>query len=178
MIAIDDCFYLGKITKLFGYKGEVILFLDTDSPEIYYNIESVLLEIQGELIPFMIDNSKIKNRFNIIVSFHNFGAEEVSSLINAAAYLPLNMLPKLSGNKFYFHEVIGFQVVDKEYGTIGKVQIFYDNPGQTIMSVLNDEGIEILIPVIDKFFKSVDRKNKSIEIEAPEGLIELYISGS
>lgn len=177
MIAIDDCFYLGKITKLFGYKGEVVLFLDTDSPEHYHNIESVLLEIQGELIPFMIESLKIKNRFNLIISFNQYNADEVSSLINAPAYLPINMLPKLSGNKFYFHEVIGFDVKDKMFGMIGKVQVFYDNPGQTIMSVIHNDNIEILIPVIDKFFISVDRKNKTIEIEAPEGLIELYTSG-
>ena len=177
MIAIEDCFYLGKITKLFGYKGELVLFLDTDTPEQYYNIESVLLDIQGELIPFMIEGIKLKNRFNLILSINQITAEEASSLINALAYLPLSLLPVLSGNKFYFHEVIGFDVQDKEAGFIGKVNVFYDNPGQTIMSVINDKEIEILIPVIDQFFISLDRDHKIINIEAPEGLIELYTTG-
>lgn len=176
MIAIDDCFYLGKITKLFGYKGELVLFLDTDTPEQYYNIESVLLDIQGELIPFMIDATKNKNRFNLVVSFNGVALDEASTLVNAKIYLPLNMLPTLSGNKFYFHEVIGFNVRDKEAGLIGKVNIFYDNPGQTIMSVINDNEVEILIPVIDKFFISLNRDEKVINIDAPEGLIDLYIS--
>lgn len=177
MIAIEDCFYLGKITKLFGYKGELVLFLDTDTPEHYYNIESVLLDVQGELIPFMIEGIKQKNRFNLIISINQVNAEEASSLINAPAYLPIQLLPVLHGNKFYFHEVIGFDVRDKEAGFIGKVNVFYDNPGQTIMSVMNDENIEILIPVIDQFFISLNRNLKIIDIEAPEGLIELYTSG-
>lgn len=177
MIAIDDCFYLGKITKLFGYKGEVVLFLDTDTPENYYKIESVLLEINGELIPFFIDSIKTKNRFNIIVSFNQMEAGEASNVINSAAYLPLNMLPQLNGNKFYFHEVIGFDVVDKNMGNIGKINIFYDRPGQSIMSVINKNEVEILIPLVDEFFTMVDRKNGVVHIEAPEGLIELYTSG-
>lgn len=176
MIAIDDCFYLGKITKLFGYKGEVNLYLDTDSPENYYNTESVLLDIQGELIPFMIKTIKQKNKFNLIVSFENFNEEDVSSIIDAPIYLPISKLPKLSGNKFYYHEVKSFKVLDKMYGEIGIVHDFYDNPGHDIMSIINIDKKEILIPVADHFFEDIDRENKIIYINAPEGLIELYLS--
>lgn len=176
MIAIDDCFYLGKITKLFGYKGEVNLYLDTDSPENYYNIESVLLDIQGELIPFMISSIKQKNKFNLIVSFENFDEKEVASLIDAPIYLPISKLPQLSGNKFYYHEVKSYKVFDKTHGEIGIVHDFYDNPGHDIMSIVNKDQKEILIPVADRFFESIDRENKIIHINAPEGLIELYIA--
>jgi 16S rRNA processing protein RimM len=176
MIAIDDCFYLGKITKLFGYKGEVNLFLDTDSPENYYNIQSVLLDIQGELIPFMCDNIKQKNKFNLIVSFQNVNDDEVAALVNSSVYLPITMLPQLKGNKFYYHEVKLFKVVDKIHGEIGYVNDFYDNPGHDIMSVINEDNKEILIPVADQFFEAIDRANKTIFITTPDGLVDLYLS--
>ncbi len=176
MMAIEDCFYLGKITKLFGYKGELVLFLDTDTPENYYNIESVLLDVQGELIPYMIKSVKQKNKFNLIVSFQNFDDNDVASLINASIYLPITKLPLLGGNKFYYHEVISFKVFDKLFGEIGIVNDFYDNPGHDIMSIVNHDNKEILIPVADQFFEGIDRENKIIHINAPEGLIELYLS--
>ena len=36
-------------------------------------------------------------------------------------------------------------------------------------------GIEILIPMNDEFIIKVDRKNKSILVKTPDGLIELYL---
>ena len=176
MIAINDCFYLGKITKLFGYKGEVNLFLDTDTPQNYYTIESVLLEVQGELIPFMIQSIKQKNKNNLVVSFHHISPDEISSYVNSSVFLPLSKLPPLSGNKFYYHEVKSYTVMDSKHGLVGKVNNFYENPGHDIMSVINENNQEILIPVVDQFFKDLDRENKIINISAPEGLIELYIS--
>ena len=54
----ENCFELGHITKTFGLDGFLTVFLDSDIPEASYNIESVLLEIKGELIPFFIEDHK------------------------------------------------------------------------------------------------------------------------
>ena len=48
----DDAYYLGKIVKKYGLKGELLAKIDTDEPENYENMESVFLEIRGKLIPF------------------------------------------------------------------------------------------------------------------------------
>lgn len=175
MFNLDNCFSLGKITKTVGYKGELNLYLDTDSPENYYNIESVLIDIRGELIPFIIEQRKAKNRFNISIKLQNVEDDEVGDFVNSEVYLPMSLLPKLDGNKFYFHEVIGFQVVDENHGTVGKIDGFYENITQPLMIIIGKENKEILIPVIDNFIKLVDRENKTIEISVPEGLIELYL---
>ncbi len=169
-----DCFLLGKITKTFGYRGEVIIFLDTDEPKKYSSLESVLVDIQGELTPFLVSKISLKTQNSAIVLFDTINnIDEASSIVNCNLFLPLSLLPPLSGNKFYFHEVIGFSVFDKNFGYIGNVDYFYDNPGQPIMSVVENK-IETLIPLIDKFIVYVDRENRIINIDAPDGLIELY----
>ena len=100
--------------------------------------------------------------------------EEAKSLIKAELYLPMSELPPLTGNRFYFHEVIGFRVIDEEKGDIGVCRDFIDISHHPIMQI-DHEGTEILIPAIDEIFKNVDRENKQIHIAAPEGLIDVYM---
>ena len=85
----------------------------------------------------------------------------------------MSFLPELEGNQFYFHEVIGFEVIDKEKGNIGKIKEFIDT-NQTIMIIENGEK-EILIPVVDEVIDRLDRDAKTMYITAPDGLIDIYL---
>lgn len=171
---MKDFFYLGLITKPFGFKGQLFVYLDTDEPEKYMNLKSVFINYDNEMIPYMIDELQYKGNNLAIVKFNDISAEESKTLIKSELYLPVSMLPPLTGNKFYFHEVIGYTIIDKEKGNIGICQSFIDVSRQPIMQInLNEK--EILIPVVDEFFKEIDREKKIIYIEAPEGLIDIYL---
>ena len=171
----EDCFYLGKIAKKFSFKGEVLLYLDTDEPELYENMESVFVEFNKNLVPFFIQNSSLHKNDFLRVQFEDVDSEEeADSILNCDVYLPLSMLPKLSGNKFYFHEVIGFEIEDKRLGVFGKIVSINDTTAQPLFEVLNGE-VEMLIPMIDHFLVEIDRKNKKVVMDLPEGLIEMYL---
>jgi 16S rRNA processing protein RimM len=85
------------------------------------------------------------------------------------------MLPKLSGNRFYFHEIIGFEAEDQRLGTIGEIVGINDSSAQPLFEIKKGE-IEILIPMIDHFIVKVDRENKKIILDTPEGLVDLYLN--
>ena len=171
----EDCFYLGKIAKKFSFKGEVLIYLDTDEPELYENMESVFVEFNKNLVPFFIENSSLHKNDFLRVQFEDVDTEEeADSILNCEVYLPLTMLPKLSGNKFYFHEVIGFEIEDKRLGVFGKIVSINDTTAQPLFEVLNGE-VEMLIPMIDQFLVKIDRENKKVIMDLPEGLIEMYL---
>ena len=170
----EDYFYLGKITKKFGIKGELVVYLDSDEPEKYHSIKSVFFDLQGEPIPFFVDEIKVKNKNQLIVRFQDIDEVYSANYVGTDLYLPMSMLPKLTGNKFYYHEIKGFTVIDVNKGNIGVCKDVLDYTHQAIMQIANDKD-EILIPIVDDFIKNVNRDNKTIEIEAPAGLIELYL---
>ena len=172
----DDCFYLGKIAKKFSFKGEVLIYLDTDEPEMYEEMESVFVEMNKNLVPFFIEKSLLHKGDFLRVKFEDVNSEEeANEMIGREVYLPLSMLPKLEGNKFYYHEVIGFDVIDKRLGNIGKIVSINDSAAQPLFEIDKD-GIEILIPMIDDFIVEVNRDKKAIFLDTPVGLVDLYIN--
>ncbi len=169
----EECYQLGKITKPFGFKGQVVMFLDVDCPDDYAELDSAFIDIKGNLVPYFFKIENI-NGNKAIATFEELKPEEAQALVGHEMYLPLDMLPKLTGNQFYFHEVVGFRVIDEEHGDIGVIQSIIEYPAQPLFQIDKD-GTEILIPVIDPIIKSVNRMLKTITIDAPAGLIDLYL---
>lgn len=170
-----DCFFVGKIVKKYSFKGELLIKLDTDDPQQFLEMESVFVEIHKNLIPFFIEKSSLHKSTLLRVQFdevHN--EEDANALIGKELFLPLSSLPKLSGTKFYYHEIIGFQAVDAAFGPVGSIIGVNDNTAQHLF-VIDREGTEILIPINDHFIKEINRTTKEIHLDVPEGLIELYL---
>lgn len=170
-----DCYYLGTITKAHGYKGELNVHLDTDEPEYYKNLESIFIERNGLLVPFFLKKAQIHRGQHLRIILEDF--DEPETLIGREVYLPLTTLPPLEGNKFYYHEVVGFTIIDANSNSeIGEVTFVRDTTSQDLFEVTNKSGKEILVPVIDSWIQKVDRENKIIYMQLPEGLIDVFES--
>ena len=170
----EDCFYLGKIVKKYSFKGELLAKLDTDQPELYEHLDAMFVQVRNNLIPFFIESSRLHKSELLRIKFEEVDTEaDADALLKSELYLPLEFLPKLEGNKFYFHEVIGFKITDKNFGEVGTVKAINDSTAQALFEVDRD-GIEILIPMNDEFIVEVNRETKTILVETPEGLIDLY----
>ncbi len=170
---ISDCFYLGRVTKPWGTKGQMALFLDVDTPADYADLDSAFVEVKGQLVPYFFHIDQL-NGNRAVVTFEEIDADHAAALAGRDLYLPLSLLPKLDGNRFYFHEVVGFRVVDSNYGDIGTLDQVVEYPAQPLFSI-SKNGTEILVPVIDQVIDRVDREGRTLYITAPNGLIDLYL---
>ena len=150
-----------------------MMFLDVDAPEDYLGLDSAFVEVKGQLVPYFFHLDNL-NGNKAVATFEDLTPDQANALVGHSLYLPLDLLPKLEGNKFYFHEVVGFRVIDEEKGDIGILEQVIEYPAQPLFQVMKN-GVEVLIPVIDEVIKKVDRDNKALYITAPKGLIDLYL---
>lgn len=170
-----DCFYLGKIAKKFSFKGEVLLYLDTDQPELYENMESVFVDLGKNLVPFFIETAQLHKGDFLRVKFEDVDSEaEADEILGSEVYLPLSALPPLEGNQFYYHEIIGFAVEDQRLGPIGEIVGVNDTTAQPLFEIEWNTR-QILVPMIDDFIIEVNRAQKKIVLNTPEGLVDLYL---
>jgi 16S rRNA processing protein RimM len=172
-ISQDQCFYLGYISKVQGFKGGMIAFLDVDNPFDYKSLKSVLVDMNGVLQPFFIEQITIKDKsfahLKIEGIDHRDDAVEISG---KDLYLPLTALPSLPDDQYYLHELDGMEVVDEIHGPIGKVEKVLDYAQNALIQVLNQQH-EVLIPLNDQFIARVDKKTRIVHVHIPKELLEI-----
>ncbi|MBS1682991.1 MAG: 16S rRNA processing protein RimM [Bacteroidetes bacterium] len=169
-MSIDDCFKIGYVSKTHGLKGEVtVVFENTIETQ---GLNSLFVDFNGSLVPYFIET--LSDRGD--KSFVKF--ESVNSINDAALfkgkilYLPKASRSKLKRGQFYDDEVIGFSVVDVTLGDIGIVTAV-ENPGVNPLLVISHSQKEILVPIDSPFIKSVNRSQKTIKLNLPEGYLEV-----
>ena len=172
-MTLNDCFYIGTIVSKFSFRGEVLIKLDSDDPEMYEEMESVFIALGNNLVPFFIEKSTLHKSDLLRVKFEEVDSEaDAEALLKHKIYLPLEALPTLTGNQLYYHEAIGFEVMDNQYGYVGKITAINDNTVQPLFEVEDEAEHQILIPI--NFLDKIDREGRKITVNTPEGLIELY----
>lgn len=170
----DDCFELGIITRPHGLSGEVQISLYTETPEAYQKLESVYVEISNKLIPFFIESISISGK-RAIVRFDDVSSQqEASTFSGKKIFLPMEFLPDLEEDQFYYHEISGFKIIDKSKGELGLVEAVVENPGHDLI-IMGYLSKEVLIPITDNIVLLVDRDNKTVQVDLPIGLLELYL---
>lgn len=170
----QDCFQLGYVEKSHGIQGEIVIFLDTDNPGHYSKIKTLFLEYKGSLVPYLVEKIKIQSKKGIVKLLEIDSEEKAKNLKGKLVFLPLSDLPKLKKGDYFLHEVIGFQVEDKNHGKLGQIECYYNLPQQDLYGMAFNEK-EVLIPVNPDIITEVNFENRVVKTNLPDGLLEVYL---
>lgn len=170
----QDFLEIGRIVKNHGIHGEVIL--EAKSSELLENIkESMAIEIDGLLVPFFIANIKPNGQDRFRIKFDWIDSEKQSAkLLNCSAFLPS---ADIDINTDQFEEnyqlLEGFLVTDSQHGELGVIDFVTNDINNPLMSITYKKQ-EILIPLHPDFIKDIDQHKKTMLIESPTGLLDIY----
>ena len=171
-MGFDDCYQLGYIQKTHGLKGGLSILLDVDFPEDYSKMESLLIDQNGELVPFFISSLSIQGANAIMTLEDVHSVDEAKALCGTTLWLPLDNLPQLEDDQYYFHDLPGYVIMEAGR-KLGVVENVYSMPNCDLLAMQYD-GQEVLIPIQDEVVIQVDKRSKTIHVKLPAGLIDIY----
>ena len=168
MIKPEEVYKIGRLGKAHGVKGEVSFQFDDD---IFDRVDSdyLILEVDGILVPFFIEEYRFRSDTVALVKFEDVDTQQrAQELTGCDVYFPRSLAdddetPSLS-------MLIGFDVVDVTIGTtVGRIAAIDDSTANLLFEL--EDGR--LIPAAEELITNIDSKNKVIKMTIPEGLLEL-----
>lgn len=173
MIRRDDVYKIGKLGKPHGVKGE-ITFAVTDDVFDRVDADYLVLDIDGILVPFYLEEYRFKNDDNVLVKFEDIDTQEqVRAYTGCEVYFPRHLSDSDEENMSWA-EIIGFQLVDAVSGrVVGTIDHVDDSTLNLLFEITSPEGEALLIPANNDLIEEVDIEKKMIRMAIPEGLLEL-----
>ncbi len=168
----QDCLFIGKVVKSHGIHGELIV--ETSESGLFEDTkESVLLEINGLLVPFFFSTHTQQSAQRFRVKFLWIeSADKANDLVGCEIYVPTHSL-KADYSPDSPHAYIGFEVRDEKHGLLGEVSNFYNHTNNPLLAVGTGRD-EILIPLHEDFIVQVDLALKKLVLSLPDGLLDVY----
>lgn len=173
--AEPDLLVVGRIGKPQGIKGEVTVQVRTDDPDVRFAAGAVLLTDPVERGPLTVAASRWQNG-RLMVAFEGVvdrnGAEQLrETLLQVdARTLP----PPEDEDEFHDHVLRGMAAVLVGGERLGEVADVLHLPhGDVLVVRRDDNGAEVLVPFVKAMVPVVDVAARRLEVEPPEGLLDL-----
>ncbi|WP_119026974.1 ribosome maturation factor RimM [Bacillus velezensis] len=168
-------FNVGKIVNTHGIKGEVRVISKTDFAEERYkpgNTLYLFAEGAAEPIKVTVSAHRLHKQFHLLQFKEMQSLNEVEHLRNMVIKVPEEDLGELEEDEFYFHEIIGCEVVSEDGELIGTVKEILTPGANDVWVVARKGKKDALIPYIASVVKDININEKKIKIHVMEGLID------
>lgn len=192
MIKNDSVFKIGFISRTHGVKGEVEVQF-TDDPFDRGELDYLVLEIDGIMVPFFYSEYRYKGSHNALFTFEDVDSEEkarrlvglsvfypkaeAARIANEAAEdgeeLELDSLRALTGYRVY--AIDPEESSDDELATydLGEIIHVDDSSMNTLITVVDDDDDERILPLHTDFIVEVDPAERSLLLDIPLELLDL-----
>ena len=168
-----DLLEVGKIINTHGLKGEVKIATWTDSPDVFEDLEYVIIKSKKGDITLTITGVKYQKN-NIIVKFRELERiEDAEPLKNSVLYAPREMLGDLPEGVYYIADLIGLEVFDDEGQKIGVIADVFSTGANDVYDIKREGQKNLLLPVIDDVVLDVDIEGGKVTVQIMEGLLDL-----
>lgn len=170
---MDNYFKIGKLVATYGVRGQIILEHSLGKKTSLKGLETIFVERSKDtFLPYFITSAKIKNDKETFLSFEGILSKEAAhSLIKKEVWLGEVDFKKYAAGAAPI-SLLGFMVVCDEE-ELGEVIEVIEQPHQVLCKIML-ENKEALLPVHENSLEKIDKKNRKLFLNLPDGLLDIY----
>jgi len=170
----DNLIVVAHIARTRGLRGEVVADLLTDFPDRFEKLESLIgISSEGSQRSLQIEEQWFHGH-RLVLKFAGFDSiDEAKQLVGYHLAVPGEDRIELPADTFYEWELAGCRVETISGVSIGEVAEVMHTGGVEMLKVVDESGRDRLIPMAADIVVEIDKEQKLIRIDPPEGLLEL-----
>ncbi len=169
MIRKEEVYKIGRLGKTHGVKGEISFLFDDD---VFDRVDAdyLVIDIEGILVPFFMEEYRFKSDSNALMKFEGIDTQErARELTGCDVYFPRELTDDDEEN-LSWTSLVGFSLIDADSGKdVGRIASIDDST----MNILFELEDGTLIPASEDLITNIDTQRQQIEINLPEGILEL-----
>lgn len=169
-----EYFRIGKFVAAHGVKGELLLKHELGKKTSLKGLQAIFIEEKkGSFIPWFVENTKIKNETEVFVRLEGVATREAAiRLAQKEIWFAEADLKKFSAKSSPIN-LLGYTIINNKE-PVGEILEIIEQPHQLLCRV-EINGKEVLIPLHESFLQGINHAKKQVNVELPEGLIEIYL---
>ena len=173
MIRNEDVYRIGQITKVHGLKGEVVFnFVDDIFDRV--DCDYLICLLDGILVPFFIEEYRFRTDTTALVKLERVDtAEQARKFTNVEVYFPTQYAEEDDSDDIpTWNYFVGFKVKDIHHGDLGEIVAVDSSTMNVLFAIERPDGEELLLPAHEEFMVEIQKKERLVMVDVPEGLLE------
>ena len=169
MIKQEEVYKIGRLGKSHGVRGEVSFLFDDD---VFDRVDAdyIILDIDGILVPFFIEEYRFRSDTTALMKFEGIDTQErARELTGCDVYFPRNLAAS-DDDSISWSAIVGFDIIDASTNkSVGRI-VSIDDSTLNILFCLEDGH---LIPASEDLITQIDQQARTITMHLPAGLLDL-----
>jgi 16S rRNA processing protein RimM len=168
---------VGRVVKAHGVTGEVVVDIRTDDPDVRF-APGITLRGRpsrgGAERRYTVESARDHGN-RLLVRLDGVADRDAADALRGVLFVvdSEELPPIAEPDEFYDHQLEGLRVQTTAGEPVGTVAEVLHTAGGELLSVRTEPGGEVLVPFVSAIVTSVSLADQTIEIDPPEGLLEL-----
>jgi 16S rRNA processing protein RimM len=165
---------IGAISSAHGVQGEVLVSHFLKKPKEVLKWQVLMIELnKGSIIPFFITQVRALQDESFIVKLEGINSPEEAKALRHSKVYASPFIKEVLLQTDDWEGLIGFSITDPLQNLNGRVARI-DKIASSDYFVVDHQGQEVLIPILDEFIKTIHAEQQQIILQLPEGYMEAF----
>jgi 16S rRNA processing protein RimM len=169
-----EYFKIGKFVAAHGVKGELVLKHDLGKKTSLKGLHTIFIEERkNSFLPWFIEKVKIKTEEEVFIKLEGVSTREAATKLTQKEVWFTEADMKKFSTKSSPINLLGYTIINNKK-PIGEILEIIEQPHQLLCRIEINKK-EVLIPLNESFLQNINHAKKQVNVELPEGLIEIYL---